>query len=178
MTISENNRKKTSVTVATKRLNFQDLWGYRKKTPTAANDLDLILGSVFSLPLAYWRKNFFFKGMTDDQLAEATLGNFPATPKKQGTHPVFALKPVLNHIGFVVCPCSSQPQYSPVPWIEKGTRLLHTNHEMDRRSYLVNHIQFNMPASMASRLRFQGEVSQIDIITPPRKNIRITPDAF
>jgi len=151
-------------------LTFQDLWGHRSKTLTAAEDLDVILVSVTSLPLPYWRKNFFFKGMTDDRLAETTHGNFPATPKKQGTHPVFAMKPVLNHIGFVVCPCSSQPQYSPVPWIEKGTRLLHTNRKMDRRSYLVNHIQFNMPASVASRLRFQGEVSQIDIITPPRKN--------
>jgi len=46
----------------TKRLTFQDLWGYRKKTPTAANDLDLILPSAISLPLTYWRKNFFFKG--------------------------------------------------------------------------------------------------------------------
>lgn len=46
----------------TKRLTFQDLWGYRKKTPTAANDLDLILPSAISLPLTYWRKNFFIKG--------------------------------------------------------------------------------------------------------------------
>jgi hypothetical protein len=151
------------------RLTFQDLWGYRKKTPTAANDLDLILPSTISLPLAYWRKNFFFKGMTDTRLAEETQGDFPAVPKNQGTHPVFALKPVLEHIGFVVCPCSSQPQYSPVPWIEKGTRLRHTHHEMDRRSYLVTHIRFNMPASVATQLRFQGEVSQSDIVSPSRK---------
>ena len=30
----------------TKRLTFQDLWGYRKKTPTAASDLDLILDAA------------------------------------------------------------------------------------------------------------------------------------
>ncbi|EMS80225.1 hypothetical protein [Desulfotignum phosphitoxidans] len=156
--------------MTTNRLTFQDLWGYRKKTLTAANDLDLILPSVTSLPLVWWRKNFFFKGMADTRLAEETRGDFPAIPKIQGTHPVFALKPVLNHIGFVVCPCSSQPQYSKVPWIEKGTRLLHTNHEMDRRSYLITHIRFNMPASAASQLRFQGEVTPSDIISPSRKN--------
>ncbi|MDT8379308.1 MAG: hypothetical protein RQ739_10490 [Desulfotignum sp.] len=156
--------------MTTKYVSFQDLWGFQKKKPTAANDLDLILPSVISLPLAWWRKNFFFKGMIDDRLAEETHGDFPAIPKKQGTHPVFALKPVLNHIGFVVCPCSSQPQYSKVPWIEKGTRLLHTLKEMDRRSYLITRIQFNMPASVASQLCFQGEVAQSDIISPSRKN--------
>jgi hypothetical protein len=41
---------------------------------------------------------------------------------------------------------------------------------MDRRSYLITHIRFNMPASVASQLRFQGEVSQSDIISPSRKN--------
>jgi hypothetical protein len=153
-----------------KYLSFQDLWGFQEKTPTAANDLDLILPSVISLPLTWWRKNFFFKGMTDERLSEETRGDFPAIPKKQGTHPVFALKPVLNHIGFVVCPCSSQLQYLKVPWIEKGTRLLHTHHEMDRRSYLITHIQFNMPASVATQLRFQGEVAHSDIISPSRKN--------
>lgn len=139
------------------------------KTPTATNDLDLILPSATSLPLVHWRKNFFFKGMKDDHLADLTQGDFPAIPKKQGTHPVFAVKPVLNQIGFVVCPSSSQSQHPRVPWIEKGTRLLHTHHEMDRRSYLITHIQFNMPASMATKLRFQGEVSPSDIITPFRQ---------
>lgn len=117
--------------MSTTLLSFQDLWGYRTKTLTAAQDLDVILGSVTSLPLPYWRKNFFFKGMRDCRLTQETGCSFPATPKKQGTHPVFALNPVLNHIGFVVCPCSSQTQYATVPWIEKGTRLLHTNREMD-----------------------------------------------
>lgn len=155
--------------MTTNRLTFQDLWGIREKTPTAANDLDLILPSAISLPLPYWRRNFFFKGMADSRLAEETRGDFPAIPKRKGTHPVFALKPVLDQIGFTVCPCSSQPQYSMVPWIEKGTRLLHTNHEMDRRSYLITHIRFNMPASVASQLRFQGEVRQGDIVSPSRK---------
>jgi hypothetical protein len=108
--------------MATNRLTFQELWGYREKTPTAANDLDLILPSAISLPLAYWLKNFFFKGMADTRLAEETRGDFPAIPKRKGTHPVFASKPVLNHIGFAVCPCSSQPQYATVPWIEKGRK--------------------------------------------------------
>lgn len=150
-------------------LSLQDLWGYRSKTLTAAEDLDVILGSVKSLPLPYWRKNFFFKGMNDCRLAQETDYNFPATPKKQGTHPVFALNPVLNHIGFVVCPCSSQPQYARVPWIEKGTRLLHTNREMDRRSFLVKQIRFNMPASVATQLHFQGEVPRDAIQSPPGK---------
>jgi hypothetical protein len=49
---------------------------------------------------------------------------------------------------------------------------------MDRRSYLITHIHFNMPVSVASQLHFQGEVAQSDIIFPSRKNIRITPYAF
>jgi hypothetical protein len=167
--VSTTTGKEHFLHMTTNRLTFQDLWGIRKKMPTAENDLDLILPSVTSLPLLYWRKNFFFKGMADTRLAEETQGHFPAIPKKQGTHPVFALKPVLNHIGFAVCPCSSQPQYSAVPWIEKGARLLHTDHEMDRRSYLITHIRFNMPASVATQLRFQGEVRQGDIVFPSRK---------
>jgi hypothetical protein len=82
--------------MARKRLTFQDLWGYRSKTLTAAKDLDAILGSVISLPLPFWRENFFFKGMTDSRMAEETHGGFPAVPKKTGTLPLVTLKPVIQ----------------------------------------------------------------------------------
>ncbi len=149
------------------KINFIALWG---QTTTADNDLDLILGAVKKLPVKYWRPNFLFKGALDSVLVGLSRNRFPAVPKKRGTHPVFALKPVgLSKIkhrfsasipGFKVCPCTSLYHRKKIRWIKKGTTLMHTGVITDRRSYLLESIQFNMPASIAHKLTFQGEVPE------------------
>ncbi len=156
----------------TKRLKYKDLWKGEASAPTAAKNLDLVLGSAFRLPLAFWRENFLFAGMADESLMTETNGLFPIKPREKGTHPVFALRPLPSGIGFAVCPCSTKSWQNKHRWIEKGTRLLHTNRETDRRSYLIEDISFNMPASVASRLRFQGEVPPDAIISPPAKRLK------
>ncbi len=143
---------------------YSSIWDRDPGTITAKKDLELILGSVKNLPLEYWRANFFFKGADNKELYSFTQGRFPVKGNHAGTHPVFALKPVLGGAGFTVCPCSSAWQKRKTKWIEKGTRLLHTGKIMDKRSYLIKQIRFNIPASEAVKLRFMGEVPEAAIM--------------
>lgn len=151
------NVNKTSIT-------YEALWkkSSSRPTPTANENLDLILGSVTHLPLRYWKKNFFFKGGVNSSLREMTLGRFPAKADPRGTHPVFAIRQVANGAGFEVCPCSSSPRQRQ-KWIQKGTRLLYTGNTMDKTTYLVEQIRFNMPLTESIKLRFMGEVAPHDI---------------
>ena len=143
-------------------LTYDTLWGKSSPTMTADKNLDLILGSVTHLPLKYWRRNFFFKGGLNSTFKTMTQGQFPVKADPKGTHPVFALKPVAHGAGFKVCPCSSSA-WKKLKWIKKGTQLLHTERIMEKTSYLVEHIQFNMPVSESIKLRFMGEVDDHDI---------------
>ena len=143
-------------------LTYDTFWDKASPTMTADNNLDLILGSVTHLPLKYWRRNFFFKGGLNSTFKTMTQGQFPVKADPKGTHPVFALKPVAHGAGFKVCPCSSSA-WKKLKWIKKGTQLLHTERIMEKTSYLVEHIQFNMPVSESIKLRFMGEVNDHDI---------------
>ena len=145
-----------------KSLTYDTLWGKSSPTMTADKDLDLILGSVTHLPVKYWRKNFFFKGGLNSTFKTMTQGKFPAGANTKGTHPVFALKPLAHGAGFEVCPCSSSA-WKKLTWINKGTQLLYTKEIMEKTSYLLEHIPFNIPASESIKLRFMGEVIAHDI---------------
>jgi hypothetical protein len=92
-------------------------------------------------------------------------GLFPAGPIT-GTHPVFSLQAQPDGVGFRVCPCSSKrPYHEKNPrYIRKGCRLLHTGHTLDRNSYLLEMIQFNIPRSIATELRFMGQVPEDCIV--------------
>ena len=150
------------MTVKKESLTYDALWGKSSPTPTADKNLDLILGSATHLPLKYWRQNFFFKGGLNSALKTMTQGKFPVKADPKGTHPVFALKPLAQGAGFEVCPCSSSA-WKKYKWIEKGTQLLHTGRIMERTSYLVEQIRFNLPASESMNLRFMGQVADSDI---------------
>ena len=135
-------------------------------TVTARDNLDLILSSATALPLKYWRPGFWFRGAGDENLFLLTGGGFPHAVEKGKTHPVYALKALPGHAGFRVCPCSSKrPYQSPiVRFIRKGCVLKHKKHEMDRHSYLIEGVSFNIPVSEAGRLRFMGEVPEACIV--------------
>ena len=136
------------------------LWSSGLATMTADKNLDIILGSVVRLPLRNWRKNFFFTGAKDEEFLELTENKFPLKSVPNKRHPVFAIKSLPENAGFKVCPCSSkQPSKKrEYRYIKKGCRLLYTNHLMDRHSYLVEEVSFNIPQSIACILRFRGEV--------------------
>lgn len=136
-----------------------ELWG-RKVTITAGKNLDMILGSVTSLPVKYWRPNFFFVGMPDEKTRNLTSKTFPRKFIPGKTHPVFALKPMPGNSGFKVCPCSTKPPFNrgPHQYIKCGCTLNYTHNIMDKQSYLVRKIQFPIPQNIAGKLRFFGEV--------------------
>jgi hypothetical protein len=135
------------------------LW-QSKKTITADKDLELILGSVKNLPITYWRPNYFFFGGKDIELKRLTDGAFPAKPVSGKSHPVFALRPLPQNVGFKVCPCSSQKPYaaSAYRFIARNCRLEPTGYQMDRNSYLVETVELNIPRAFAYELRFRGRV--------------------
>ena len=143
-----------------KALDAQTLWSSGPTTMTADNSLDIILGSVKRLPLKHWRQNFFFFGVRDEDFLELTGSEFPAKLVKNKSHPVFAIKPLPGSSGFNVCPCSSKKpiKRKEYRYIAKGCQLLHTGHTMDRHSYLVENITFNIPPAIAYSLWFRGEV--------------------
>ena len=156
---------------AAQMFGYNDVWKEKLAVSIAEKNSDLILGSVRFLPLEYWRKNFFFKGAPDKNLEKWTGGRFIARKTPDGTHPVFALKPIGASAGFKVCPCSSSYQGKHSRWIEKGTRLLHTDIPMDKKSFLVERLHFNIPQLEAGSLRFMGEVPENDIRSGREKEL-------
>ena len=143
-----------------KQRTARDMCSRVKSTTTAKNNLDLILSSVTCLPVVYWKPFFFFKGAAEKALLQLTNGLFPATTTPGKTHPVISLKPLPDGIGYKVSPCSSKR-----PWnvnvgyaIRKGCRLDHTGYVMDRTSYVIDHIEVPIPASLATTLFFKGEI--------------------
>ncbi|NDY73839.1 hypothetical protein DO021_18915 [Desulfobacter hydrogenophilus] len=139
------------------KLTFDSIWGKQRRTMTADTDLELVLVDGARLPLSLWRKHFFFKGGLNLTLKTLTRGIFPAKANPKGTHPIVALNPVAGGIGFSVCPCSSSG-YRHKTWVDKGTSLFYTGHIMEKTTYFVDHIRFNIPASEAVKLRFKGEI--------------------
>lgn len=137
-----------------------DIWAHRCRTLTAKKDMGLVLASVLNLPVMYWRPFFFFSGAKDSDVVALTAGRFPATTQPGKTHPVIALKPLPNNAGYRVNPCSSAPprNYGTIHFIKKGCRLAHTGYELDRDSFVVTHIEVPLPAGIAGKLRFRGEV--------------------
>jgi len=143
--------------------NVSRFWEKRPHdAPESANieRVDRILGSVVHLPLRYWKPSMFFAGAGDTDLAGLTAGRFPETPRRNGTHPVFSLAALPSGVGFQVCPCSSKRPFKTKEYryISKECELLYTRHRMDRDSFLIEAVRFNIPESVAWRVRFKGLV--------------------
>jgi hypothetical protein len=147
-------------------LEISNLWPKQSRSLTAEINLDHVLGATLNLPLKYWRPRFYFTGAPDETLHELSDGEFPAakTPARfsHKTHPILALKSLPDTVGFKVSPCSSQKPYrmGRFRYIRGGCRLRYTGHVMDRDSYIVDKVRFNIPSSVAYRLRFLGEVPE------------------
>lgn len=139
---------------------YFELWKSHRSTPTADKNLSLILGSVKYLPMPYWKPLFFFMGAKDEELMILTSGRFPLTTQPGKTHPVISLKPLPDKAGYKVNPCSSvRPwKHNVAFFISKGCRLKHTGYEMDRDSFIVEHIEVPLPARLGAGLTFKGEV--------------------
>ena len=153
------------------KLTGSALWQNPGGSVTAEKDLDLILGSVKNLPILYWRPSFFFFGARDEDLSDLTDHRFPAKLVPGRSHPVFSLRPLPNDVGFKVCPCTSKtPRIrSSFRFIQKGCLLDYTGYEMDRKSYLIEGITFNIPRSVAIGLRFRGKVPSECLITEKQR---------
>lgn len=159
--MKRKHQKKTGNEKKQKKKNrFDELWEKPPSEPRAPKNISLILGSVKNLPTAYWKPLFFFKGARDEELFELTSGRFPATTQPGKTHPIISLKPLENQLGYKVNPCSSvRPwRFKEIHFITKGCRLGHTDHEMDRNSYVIEHIEVPLPADLGGKLHFKGEV--------------------
>jgi hypothetical protein len=147
-------------------LKITDLWPRQSRSLTAEKSLDQVLGATVNLPLKFWRPRFYFTGAPDETLHELSGGEFPAakTPARFSykTHPILALKSLPDTVGFKVSPCSSQKPYrmGRFRYIRGGCRLRFTGHVMDRDSFIIDTVRFNIPPSVAYRLRFFGEVPE------------------
>ena len=142
------------------KLTHTSLWSRESKSFTADTHLELILGSVTQLPMKYWSKNQFFTSASDDMLHRLSEGNFPAKRVPDKRHPILALKALPEGVGFRVCPCTSRRPYDKTAYryVRKNCILDHTGYRMDRDSFLLEWLQLNLPASMASEVRFRGKV--------------------
>jgi len=102
----------------------------------------------------------FFTGARDKDLTALTDGEFPRTTVSGKSHPVYSLEKLPDNVGVAVCPCTSKIPFGRgvFRYIRKGCRLRHTQHTMDRDSFLVEKVRFNIPRSVACELRFRGEV--------------------
>lgn len=141
-------------------LEGRELWAKKPASLTAAQHLDIVLGSVRNLPLRYWRSGFYFFRADDEKLLELSSRHFPKKLVSGKSHPIYSLHRLPDQAGFKVCPCSSKTPFNKkrFRYINKGCRLMHTHYQMDRDSFLIEAVKFNIPPPMAYRLLFKGEV--------------------
>jgi len=137
-----------------------ELWSTPSPSENLRRNVEAVLGAVTHLPVKFWKPHMFFTGAKDEDLDSFTYGQFPKTTVSGKSHPVFSLRKLPENVGFTVCPCTSSRPFklAKYRWINKGCKLRHTNHVMDRNSFLVEKVRFNVPRSVAYRLRFRGEV--------------------
>ena len=137
-----------------------ELWSEPSNSDMLTKNIEAVLGAVTHLPLKHWKPHMFFTGARDKDLSVFTNRQFPKKSVSRKSHPVFSLRKLPQDIGFAVCPCTSSRPFkrSRFRWINKGCKLRPTNFVMDRDSFLIEKVRFNIPRSVAYRLRFRGEV--------------------
>ncbi len=131
------------------------IWEEKDNLP----DWKILGSSITRLPVMFWEEQMFFFGAQDKKLKKIT-SIFPyKLHKKKNTHPIFILKKIAN-FGFKVCPCSSKNFMKDVRYIKEGCVLEITGHKMDRNSYILDFLHFNLPYNnnWNKELRFVGKV--------------------
>lgn len=114
--------------------------------------------ALLRMPFHLWEERFSFRGALNTALREKT-GVFPGRLGKPGeTHPVFLLRK-LGNFGFQACPCTSK-EHGKARFIRKDCLLEITEKKMDRDSYVLEWMAFNLTEADAFRrgLVFQGRV--------------------
>ncbi len=96
--------------------------------------------------------------MRDETIHGLSDQRFPGKVISFKRRPIFCLKVLPNNIGAEVCPCSTQKQYKKSRYIRKDCRLEYTGYIMDKKSFLVERIRFNIPSFSAGKLTFRGKV--------------------
>jgi hypothetical protein len=125
---------------------------------TPGMNFQQILSHSTSLPVRYWQPDFYFWGMLDETIHGLSDQRFPGKIIPFKRRPIFCMRVLPNNIGAEVCPCSTQKQYIKSRCIRKGCQLEYTGHVMDKKSYLVERIRFNIPSFSAGKLSFRGKV--------------------
>jgi hypothetical protein len=142
-----------------KNLVFSSLWS--GGGPLAASRPSRYSDLTFNarIPMNYWRPDYRFIGLSDDRLYRMSNGAFPRRLEPK-TRPLHSLEELPHNVAYKVCPCSSRRPFDMcrVRFVREGCRLLHTNHVVDRKSYLIENVPLNIPSSMYRELRFRGEV--------------------
>jgi hypothetical protein len=142
-----------------KKSAFPSLWsGGTRLYPTGRSAyFNLTLNA--RIPLNYWRPDYQFLGLSDQELYQLTRGAFPRKLESK-TRPLHSLEGLPHNIAYKVCPCSSKRPFDMLKarFVREGCRLLHTDHVVDRKSYLIENVTLNIPSSMYRELRFMGEV--------------------
>jgi hypothetical protein len=134
-----------------KKLSFADILQNLPPKTREPNVLEEMGQNVLRLPFQFWEERFYFRGALNTALREKT-GVFPARVGKAGeTHPVFLLRK-LGNFGFQACPCTSRKQFR-TRYIHKGCPLEITNRNMDRDSYVLERLAFNLTEDDAFRRR-------------------------
>lgn len=150
-----------------KKTSFADILKNLPPKAEQPNILQEMGQSVLRAPFDLWEERFYFRGALNTALREKT-GGFPARlgrPKE--THPIFLLRK-LGNFGFQVCPCTSKWQYR-TRYIRQGCVLEITKRTMDRDSYILKKMAFNLTADDAFRRRliFLGRVPETCLVCPP-----------
>ncbi|MFH1491567.1 MAG: hypothetical protein ABII06_21870 [Pseudomonadota bacterium] len=155
-----------------------NLGGSFSRTPTdfgtVIKNADALFGEASHIPLRYWHPAMLFIGAADRGLHRLTGGRFPAGLPSSKRRPVFALKSLPHGSGFKVCPCSTKRPFNQdnPQYIRRGCALRPTGRKVDRDSYLVEKITFNIPPSMALSLRFLGTVPDECLVREGGKDLR------
>ncbi len=151
--------------MARNQLTFNEFLTICKAPAPPADPLNVLGSGVQRLPPAHWQENMLFFGAPDEDLLSKT-GSFPARLRKHArTHPVFVLRK-LGHIGFTLCPCTSQRK-AGARFIRKGCRLEIKATIMDRNSWLLEHYTFNLShdPNFSRSLFFMGRVPPACILS-------------
>ncbi len=123
-----------------------------------------ILRDDFTSPSG-WKENLRFTGMNNFDIGRLTEGGFTIRDST-GTHPVFILRKI-ERDSFEFCPCSSQ-EYNKdkASYIRKGAVTPPSRVPIDRNSYLLHSLSFNLNSTSreADRLALDGLVSEDNIV--------------
>ena len=143
-----------------KKPSFADILKNLPPKTEQPNVLEEMGQGVLRMPFDLWEERFYFRGALNTALRDKT-GVFPARLGKAGeTHPVYLLRGIGN-FGFQACPCTSTKQ-GGTRYVRQGCALEITNKKMDRDSYILEKMAFNLTADDAFRRRlvFLGRVPE------------------